>query len=243
MIEWIEHWDEMRFYYWSGLSWIMILPVYVAGVLLLGGLSWLFAKVFKRTWVVLAAIIVLLPVLAIAPWWEELNIAWNFGQLCKKDAGIFITKTVEVEGFYDATAELLEVPIPVTKQAADYYDKAGYRIYEMVLRNVKGGPNKVVHLKKVKGVWTATVLDHPTARYRYEWPSLHAPVSHKVVKHERVVVDTKSGEILGRDLEYGRKAPWFFIGLDAPLMLCPEQHPLTKYGAIYNIVLKPIAAK
>ena len=38
----------------------------------------------------------LLTVAFIAPWTEELWIAYNFGQLCGKDAGKFIYKTVEV---------------------------------------------------------------------------------------------------------------------------------------------------
>ena len=70
-----------------------------------------------------------------------------------------------MEGFYDATRPTH--PGPRSERAAEDLDKGGYRFYEMVLPNYKGGPNQVVHLEKVDGEWIATVLDHPTARYWY----------------------------------------------------------------------------
>ena len=222
----------MRFYYLSIFSVIMLAIIYFVGTALLVLLgSWL-RKRWSKAWIAMAPLFLLLYTAPVA---EEFWIAWNFGQLCRKDAGIFIHKVVEVEGFYDATRSTHDGPR--NPQAIEEYEKSGYSFYEKKFRNT----GKIVRVEKFNGVWTPTVLDRPTARYHYRWPHSHSRVGHKVVKHERVVVDSMSGDVLGRDLEYGRKAPWFFIGLDRPLMLCPEQHPLTKYGAIYNQVLKPLS--
>ena len=94
MIEWIQHWEEMRFFPWSPFSWLILAPLYLGGAAVIALVCWLLAKVWKPAWLLA---IPLLAVLAVAPLWEELGIAYNFGQLCKKDAGIFVHKTVEVE--------------------------------------------------------------------------------------------------------------------------------------------------
>lgn len=239
MIEWIQHWDEMRFYYWSGLSWLILLPVYLIGAGLITLLWWWLAKRLSRSWIV---IVPLYAVLAVAPWVEELWIAWNFGHLCKKDAGIFIKRTVEVEGFYDATAGLLEIYRPVPPNVAEYYEKGGFKFYELSLANTKGGPSRVVHYEKLKGQWTATALDHSTARYHYRVLASHKAVTHGVKKFENVVLDTQTGDVLGRYLNYYRSAPWFFVGLDRPTIPCRETEEATrKYGTIsvYALALRP----
>ena len=228
----------MRFYYISIISVILLVVIYAVGtaILVLFGI-WL-RKRWKRAWIVMVPLFLLL---FVAPIGEELWIAWNFGQLCNKDAGIFITKTVKADGYYDATAGLLNVYTPVPKPAAEYYEKAGFRFYELGLANTQGGPSRVVHYEKVKGEWTPTVLDHPTARYHYKWPHMDTPMSHKVEKIERVVADSETGDILARETKYKRKAPWFFIGLDQPVMLCPGpgEHPLESHGSVFNLALKP----
>jgi hypothetical protein len=174
--------------------------------------------------------------LYIGPIAEELWIAWNFDRLCKKDAGIFVYKTVEVDGFYDATRPTHAGPRTVP--GAKDLDRGGYRFYEMILkaRNVVGEVDRVVHLEKKNGEWVATVLDHPAARYQYNWPHKSTPVAHKIVKGERVVVDSKSDEVLGRYLNYARRAPWFFIHLDRPSMGCIE---VKKYEREHGTVFGP----
>ena len=238
MIDWIQHWDQMRFYYWSGLNWLILLPVYIVGAGLITLLWWRLAKRFKRVWI---AILPLYAVLAVAPWLEELSIASNFGQLCKKDAGIFIYKTVEVEGFFDTTRTTHDGPR--TPQGAEELDRSGYRFYEMVLPNRKGGPDKVVHLEKSKGEWMARVLDDPTARYHYGKDS-GTQVAHKIQKQTSIVLDRKSQEILGRYVRYSREAPWFFISLGDPGLGCdgPDGGPKTKHSfLIYREILNPTA--
>ena len=238
MIDWIQHWDQMRFYYWSGLNWLILLPVYIVGAGLITLLWWRLAKRFKWVWI---AILPLYAVLALAPWLEELSIASNFGQLCKKDAGIFIYKTVEVEGFFDSTRPTHDGPR--SPEAAKELDRGGYRFYEMVFPIRTGGPDKVVHLEKVRGVWIATVLDHATARYHYRWPHMNTPLRDKIGKTERVVSDIETGEVLGRYLDYDRTAPWFFFGLDRPLMFCKEaEKDAREKGTVFGprMVLLPL---
>lgn len=228
MVDWLSSAFDMRFYYWTGLSWLILFPVYLIGTGLITLLWWWLAKRVRRSWTVVVPLYVML---AVAPWLEELSIAWNFGQLCKKDAGIFIYKTVEVEGFYDTTRPT--TPVPRSDQAARDLDQGGYRFYEMVYPDFKGGPNKVVHLEKINGVWTATVLDRPTARYHYRANRHGIDVAHGVRKFENTVIDTQTDEVQGRYLNYYRRAPWFFIGLDRPTIPCSETERDTgKYGTI-----------
>ncbi len=226
----------MRLYYISIFSIFLLGLIYLVGT---GLLVWFWSGLrqrMRRAWVVMVPLFALLYIGLIA---EELWIAWNFGRLCAKDSGIFVYKTVEVEGFYDATRPTL--PEPRTKQAAQDLDRGGYRFYEMVLPDLKGGPSKVVHLEKRNGVWNATVLNQPTARYHYKWPHVDSPMSHKVAKIERVVEDAESNELMARETKYKRQAPWFYIGLDRPVMLCPApgEHLLSKYGSVFNLALKP----
>jgi hypothetical protein len=238
MVEWLSNTLDMRFYYWTGLSWLFLLPVYIVGAGLITLLWWRLAKRVKRAW---AIIVPLYLVLAIGPWVEELWIAWNFGHLCKKDAGIFIYKTVEVEGFYDTTAGLREIYKPLPEVTSKSFDERGYRFYEMSLADTKGGPTKVAHFEKIKGEWVGKVLDRPTARYHYMGNRYGINVVHGIQKFEDLVIDTQSDDVLGKYLIYYRDAPWFFIGLDRPTVPCRETQEATRtHGSlIYRSVLKP----
>jgi hypothetical protein len=226
----------MRFYYISIISIAMLAVIYLVGTVILFWIGQAWRKHYKRAWLAMTPFFMLLYAAPVA---EEFWIAWNFGRLCAKDAGIFVYKTVEVEGFYDATRPTL--PEPRTKQGAQDLDRGGYRFYEMVFPDLKGGPSKVVRLEKRNGLWNATVLDQPTARYHYRAPHMNTPMTHKVDKIERVVEDTRGHELLARETKYRREAPWFYIGLDRPVMLCPApgEHPLSQYGSVFNLALKP----
>ena len=222
----------MRFYYISVFSVVLLGLIYVVGTAVLAWL-WYSLRKWKRAWMLMVPLFALLYISPVA---EELWIAWNFEQLCKKDAGIFVYKTVEVEGFYDATRSTHDGP--PTDQSIVEFEQSGYRFYERRF----GDTGKVVHIEKTNGVWVPTVLDHPSARYHYKWPHMNTPWMHKVTKIERVVIDSETGEILGRYLDYTREAPWFFIGLDRPLMFCKEaENDARKRGTGFspNMVLLP----
>jgi hypothetical protein len=217
----------MRFYYISLFSLILLAVIYVVGTgLLLWFGAWL-RKRMKKSWVVMAPLFALLYIGPIA---EEFWIAWNFGHLCKKDAGIFIYKTVEVEGFYDDTHSW----------RADKLEAAGFRWMEGRDRT-KTRPVYWRHEWVGKEI-RSFQIDHPTARYHYKWPNFNTKVSHKIYKQSEEVTDTEVSEILGGSIQYGRKSPWYFVALDDPGMSCPSpgEDPLKEPGLVYKRILKPI---
>lgn len=214
----------MVFYYTSVLSIVPLGIAYAIAALVYGFIWWLSGDATRRILIRLVAAIVLL----LLPVSEELWIAWNFGQACK-EAGAFISKKVQVDGFYDDT-RTTHAGKP-TPQAVESFEKGGYRFYEM-----KGSNGGVVHIEKSDGQWNATMLDRPRARYHYQSRD-HIPQATKVVKHESVVVDTQERQILGRETIFGRYAPWFFIGHDAPQMQCYGMRDVK--GLIYQNVLPP----
>lgn len=226
----------MGFYYPSIISLTLLILFYIIGTVVLLKI-WRRYRDDKHRALKMAPLFLLL---YFAPVAEELWIAWNFGHLCKKDAGIFINKVVEVDGFYDDTRPT--TPVPRTKQAADDLDRGGYRFYEMVYRDLRGGANKVVRLEKINGVWTPAVLDKPTAKYHYSRDQYGIPTSHKINRQEARVIDSGTGEVVGRYIAYSRGPHWFFIGLAAPRMGCdgPDMGPNTKHSSlIYEQVLRP----
>ena len=230
MIEWIQHWEEMRFFPWSPFSWLILAPLYLGGAAVIALVCWLLAKVWKPAWLLA---IPLLAVLAVAPLWEELSIAYTFGQLCKKDAGIFVYKTVEVEGFYDDTRSTHDGPR--TPQAIEEYERSGYKFMEKRFRRTE----QAVRVEKIDGEWKARVLDRPTARYHYKRIDWHKPVAHKVDRFENDLIDAENEDVLGRYVNYYRGAPWFFVHLDRPTIPCREtQEDTRKYGTIsvYSLV-------
>ena len=194
---------------------------------------------------------VLIPVAIIAPWSEELWIAYNFGQLCRKDAGLFIYKTVEAEGYYyDATTPVtrlppgspyrfIESPDDVEKfrrvdLASTEEKQRALKWYSEEYRGKRFEKNKnewikypmTDHMQVVVEIdsgyaWRVTKLDKPTARYHYKQPSIPTSVSHKVSKWEYLVIDTQTSETLARQTKYSRKSYWFFVHLSAPVLLCP----------------------
>jgi hypothetical protein len=225
--------EGMRFYYFSFFSMVLLGLIYFAamGLLVLVG-SWL-RKRWKRAWL---AILPLAAVLVVAPVAEEFWIAYRFGQLCQ-DAGAVVHRRMRVAGFYNDTRPTHDGPR--TPQGAEELDQSGYRFYELKFRDT----SRVVHLEKANNKWVVTVLDRPTARYWYKWPERNARVGHKIYKNSEAVVDMQTGEVLGTSVRYGRKAPWFFIALDAPGMDCPRRghDPMRKPGLLYKTVLEPIA--
>jgi hypothetical protein len=228
----------MRFYYISIISVFLLLLIWFIGTGLLAWLGSLLKQRWKGAWKLMVPLFLLLYIGPIA---EELWIAWNFGRLCKKDAGIVVNKTVEVEGFYNGTRPTHAGAR--TEAGAKDLDRGGYRFYEMVLkaRNVVGEVDRVVHIEKQKGEWIATVLDRPTARHHYLWPDRNVRVSHKIWRSTEEIIDTELRETLAGSARYGRQAPWFYMGLDRPGMSCPRpgEDPLKRPGLLYRQVLLP----
>jgi len=219
----------MRFYYISIFSVVFLGLIYLIGTGLLAWIGLWLRKRWKRAWTVMVPLFLLL---YIAPIGEEFWIAWNFGQLCKKDAGLFVYKTVEVEGFYDDTTHWWRQLAESKYQFMESRDNTYGGLYR-VERDGSG----VRHFK----------IDHPTARYHFSRDSGKS-IEHKLAKQESRVVDSQTGEALGEYRVYIRQAPWFFIGLDRPNMGCdgPEGGPHSKHKnsfLIYRDILNPITSQ
>lgn len=250
----------MGFYYISLFS---IFPLGIAwGVL--GVVYWRVARAMRGKPYRLAVLGMVAALFLLAPLSEELWIAWNFGRACK-DAGTFISRTVFVDGFYDDTTgwgprQLAEskytfmesrdilanrlIRVERTDAAsrdhalawyADNGPKEGRLKGPFVIEPISKDEQVVVAPNRIDA-WRVMTIERPTARYQYRSRD-HLPYSLKVVKHESVVVDSEGGELLGRQTIFGRYAPWFFIGLDAPVRLCYGTRPVK--GLVYQNVLLP----
>jgi hypothetical protein len=236
----------MRFYYWSFLNWIPITIFYVIVAVVL----WILWRLIKDDKNAKYLILGLIPVMLILPWTEELWIAERFDRLCKKDAGIFIYKTVEVEGFYNGSGATLDLVRPGGYRFIESYSKDGKSTtrlefgdtnfmraaiarYEQENAGKSAASEDVIRVNMDKRTealvfpkkgesWRVTKIDHPTAKYHYKTLASHLPVSHRIKRFENVVVDHETGDVLGRYLNYYRGAPWFYIGLDRPTIPCIE---------------------
>jgi hypothetical protein len=215
----------MRFYYISIFSILLLGLIYLIGT---GVLTWFglwLRKRWKRAWMLMVPLFLLLYAGPVA---EEFWIAWNFGELCRKDAGLFIYKTVEVDGFYDDTTHWWRQLAESNYQFVESRDNT----YGGLWRVERDGKD-VRHFK----------IDRPTARYRYTTNIYGTPVAHKVLRQESRVSDQTTGEIIGRYVEYGRRPAWFFVGLGETSFSCdgPNGGPNSKHNRlIYRDVLIPI---
>lgn len=211
----------MGFYYISIFS---IVPLGIAyGVLAL--VYWGVVRATRGTRARRAILPIVGAVFLVLPISEELWIAWNFGQACK-EAGTFIHKKVQVDGFYDDTTHWWRQLAESKYQFVESRDN----LYGTLWRVERAG-DEIKHFK----------IDRPTARYHYTKPHSHTRVAHKTTMFEYLVRDTQANEILAREKTYAREAPWYFISLDRPTLFCPVSG---KYGerihaTIYDIVLQP----
>jgi len=229
----------MHFYNINLLSLVFIGLIYFAGTSLLIRLGARLSSRAKRGWQVLLPLFLLLYAGPVA---EEFWVAWNFGKLCNQDAGVFVNKTVQVEGFYDASAVLPMRYANFAAESVNYYKMGGYRYIEFGLDQPPGEPRKIVHIENVNGVWKSTVLDRPMARYVYQEIHRGTTVSHKVNKVERVVIDNQTGEILARETKYRRSPPWFYVGDYHVDQQCPspDEHHSPVFGSVYKLTLIPV---
>ena len=257
----------MRFYYFSIFSFMAYAVVVVIGIALL----WLlWTKVLKLKtnssvyWVLAAAIIG-------APWMEELWIAYNFDRLCRKDAGLFVNKTVEVAGFCDDTTgwgprqleafkyefmesrDVLRSRLIRVQRADDMSRDKAVAWHSGNSAKKKGAADAfIVHRLSEKeeiavspnglDAWRTTTIVEPTARYHYKRINDHTPVSHRIRRFENVVIDSQTGDVLGRYTDYYRGPYSFFISSDASTIPCKEaQIAIRHHGtlSIYALTLKP----
>ena len=253
----------MEFYYWSILS---LVPLGIAYVFVVVFFSIVVAasKSLKRGraafLVVVGAIFLVLPIS------EELWIAWNFGQACKS-AGTFITKTVQVDGFYDdrmhSAYELTRSGIykfveqkaedgkgyervekaddKLRFEALDWYVKNNQKLLpkDQSISYPVSNNEKIVVFPSGVEAWRVTRLGRPAARYWFQ-ESEGEKITHKVGLQQSTVTDTVSGEVIARYVRYHRQAPWFFISVAAPAIACdkPGTRLATGTFLIYEQVLR-----
>jgi len=228
----------MKFYI-DIVSLLFLGLIYLTGTAVLGWFGPWLRKRWKGAWMLMVPLFLLL---YIGPVAEELWIAWNFGRLCRKDAGLAVYKIVEVDGFYDA---YMRSGFAITKRG-DYRfvehataDTEGVERVERAdeaLRNqalawyARTNPGKERPQKRAilyplndkeiievapNGVdaWKVTKLDRPEARYHFTTNKYGTSVAHKITRWESLVSDQTSAEILGRYVEYARRPAWFFVAV------------------------------
>jgi len=252
----------MGFYYYNLFSLAILAAAYVGIALVFLVLVLMTRGAPRRAPKLSAAALVLL----LLPVAGELWTAWSFGQACK-EAGLFVHKKVQVDGFYDDTGGALDLVRAGGYRFIEGRGRQGFtrisagdaafakdalRLFE------QGNPGKEAMAQEVVRVqldaktealvyprrgdsWRIEHLDRPTARYRFSKVHDGTVVAHGVTKLEWVVVDQQTGEQLARETTYARGPSWFFIGLDRPGLFCPVSG---KYGeklaaTLYRLVLEP----
>jgi len=184
----------------------------IAVIYALAATALFFGWLWLRRWRSWRLVIVPVALVAlIAPWADEVWIAWRFGQLCK-DAGVHVYRKVETDGYYDATTTGWSKSEVVTdpRQITDY-ENSGFRFRERNTSVSGHAPGKISHLEKYPdGTWRITVIDRPMARYHYKFadPRQEVPAGFKIEKMEWQVTDSQNGEVIGRETRFNRYPGW-----------------------------------
>lgn len=184
---------------------------------------------------------------------DEVWITWHFNEYCK-DAGVHVTRKVEVEGFYDDTGSgfgMKEGPITYAP-ASESFDKQGYRFYERKNLDVPAEKG-VSHIEKINGQWQIRILKEPTARYHFKHSyqprpqNTEEPLGLKIEKRERVVIDTETGETIGRETGFNRYPGWIdglWINLlGSGLTQCPNPGQGSPREHLPRAVLSPLKSQ
>lgn len=188
---------------------------------------------FRWKWVLLAPPAALLLSL---PWAEEAWISWHFKEACK-NAGVKVYRQVEAEGFYDESQE-----------TAYTYVEDGFKFMEHL-----EGEGKILHVERPLGQWQIKYLDRPSARYQLKYtyqPTYHSheePIGWKLEKVERQVIDSQTGEVLGRQIHVNRGLPiyeaWWAQSFGGAMVSCPSPNvlPYVPPPPFPQSVLKPFS--
>ena len=228
---------------------ITVIAVYSFAILMAAlFLSRLMPK-FRWKWALLAPPAALLLSL---PWAEEAWISWHFKEACK-DAGVTVYRQVEVEGYVDDSSRSSRKSVTPGLWTMDTgslisFDRAGYKFTENMLED--GG---VLRVERHPNGLMATVLDLPSARYQLKYtyqPSENSheePIGWKLEKVERQVIDSQTGEILGRQIHVNRGLPiyeaWWVQSFGGAMVSCPSPNaqPYVPPPPFPQAVLKPIS--
>jgi hypothetical protein len=204
---------------------------------------------FRWKWMVLAPPTITLLSL---PWVEEAWISWHFNEACK-DAGVTVSRQVEVEGYLDALSPKekrhVKVGSHLVPQPVDF-EQQGYVYYEEAL--IEGGATRV---EREGDRLIASIFEKPKSRYvlkrHYQpGPGIYEElIGWKLQKIERQIIDSQTGEVLGRDRTIKRVLPSheaLIAGLfGPPIVMCPGPNvkPFVPQLPFPQAVLKPISKK
>lgn len=236
---------------------LQITPFGIAILAIVCGAIWLASTPIRRSlkdsrvgrWFVPAVLAAIVGV-AIG---EEVRIAWQFAKLCE-DAGVKVFRKVEVEGFLDETnrsspTRSLE-KLVTDRQAIEEVDRVGYRFKEWFLTD-----GRVVRRERVAEGIQWSVRETAESRYHYRrhyqpTPNKYEePVGYKIEKSGELVVDVKTGAVLGSDTRFTRgpsvvEGLWIqFLGQG--LTTCRGSAPESLPGRhlLYRYVLLPVTSK
>lgn len=159
---------------------------------------WKKIRHLRYRWWLFVPLILIIMVLPIA---DELWISYNFYKVCK-DAGVYLTRKIEVEGYYNETGGGVDIPGVVK----GYGENEFSFVERLIGYNPEEKPLKVSHVEKNNGEWYVTILDQPTARYHYKHadPRRWVPIGFQLYKNEMQIVDSETGEIISRETSFSR---------------------------------------
>jgi hypothetical protein len=255
----------MGFYYGSLFSLIPLGIAYVAMALVFWGVAVGTRGIQRRRTVLVITALVLL----VLPISEELWIAWNFRQACKDAGKFVYKKVVadgfyddtagwgprqlrESQYQFVESKDVLHLHRKISRveslsdsirdqTLARYSSKGeGKQPLEQEFVEFRLSDAEQIYVARDRTrTWRVTMIERPTARYHYIQPAAHKPVAHKVRRNERQVVDVVEKDILAREVNVAREAPWYYVSLDRPLMLCYGRQDPSMRGSIYTHALLP----
>ena len=159
---------------------------------------------------------VLVLMLLVLPWADEIWIASRFAELCK-NAGVHIYKKVEADGFYDQTS----------RSGYEYLTRLGFRFMEQPPIDVGARKRGIVeHIEKVGTDRSLTNIERPTARYHFKISSDNERLGYQLAKLEYVVMDSTTSEVIARQTFYKRYSGWIeglwlrYFG--SGMTMCPD---------------------
>jgi hypothetical protein len=224
---------------------IIASPFYLLAYLLLLRL-WRKLRTSPMRWGILA----LTPIVLALPFADEFWIAWRFREACR-DAGVHVARQVEVDGYFNATTSGIDTPGPISSpQAIAAYEDGRYRFYERLIGyDPSAVPLRVSHVEKIDGKWLVSILSKPAARYHYRFTDSRqdVPIGYQLWKFETEVIDSTSGDAIGRNTMVKRRASmierlWIRqVGSD--LTICPDPEKGPRQPPFPETVLVPAVNK
>lgn len=185
------------------------------GIVLLVPFYWLCFLGIRKLWRRLSpspkrwGLLLLAPPLLVLPYADEFWVAWHFERACR-EAGVTVYRKVEAEGYLNATTTGWSKPALITiPEMINDYERAQFRFQERLTSR-----GKISHAERLDGQWQVVILDKPQARYHYRYadPRQWVPAGYQMNRREMQVIDSETGEVLGREVWFERY-PGFVEGL------------------------------